>query len=303
MVVVGDRRPLVLEDLGAEIRGGMERELERGVAEPRRQDAEISAQQPGQVGRSLRGKRFVRARVLAGQDPRFEGRAGRVGNHHQEERRQPHHPIVVGLLLAEDVAEEAAPLVLIVLPGFAQLPAQVVEDHGNRGHPRVRMADPRPRLAVPPRDQDVADLGVALQVLEPVPVHPEDALQLVGTHAGRRVLVARALDDQFAGPARRDLVVHPDAFTHQVPLHPEVRVRFRDDPHLPARAVGGGPLLPIGRDLRRGARLVAGTEGALGPCRLGAPPRSHQHPLASRRILPEIAQISPSPIVNEPTKQ
>ena len=127
--------------------------------------------------------------MLPGQDPGLVGGARRIGHYHSEVRGEADHPDLIPHLLPDEVAVHAAALVCVVFAALAQLAADVVEDDGHRRHPRVRMLDARARLAVAPRDQDVTDGRVLLEVPEAVAVHPQDLLPLRLVHPGRSDIV------------------------------------------------------------------------------------------------------------------
>src|SRR5262249_21867917 len=180
----------------------------------------------------------------------------------------------VAQLLPDDVAVDAAALVLVVVPALAELSPDVVEDDRDGGDPGIRVGHPRAGRSVALRDEDVADAEVTLEVPQAIAVHPQDLLPLLLPHRRRGVAVLRALDDQLGGSARGDAVVQPDALAEEVGLDAEVRVDLRDHPHRPSRPVRRRAVLAVGVDLGRGERLVARTErtlpGAVGRRRVGA---------------------------------
>ena len=192
MVVVADGGPVALQDARAQVGRGVQPHLVAGVVEGATDRAEGVHQQPGQIARGVGRQRVLeRAGVLAGDDPQLDGRAGGVGHQRGEARRELDDALLGGDLLAQDVAVEAAALVLVVLARLAQLAPDVVEHDGDRRHARVRMVRRHARLAMAPRDEDVPDLAVALEVEQTVPVHPQHRLDLLQRHRGRRVVVAR----------------------------------------------------------------------------------------------------------------
>ena len=144
------------------------------------------------------------------------------------------------------------------------------------------------RLLVAPGDENVPDLRVALEIDQPVAVHPQHELELLLTHRGRRVVMPGRVDDDLARPARADLVVHADALAHEIPLEAEVGVRFGEHPNLPAGRVGGAAVLAVGRDLGRRRALGAGAEPTVPP-RVEPPRRADQHPPPARRVLSQLA--------------
>src|SRR5207244_7020230 len=90
-----------------------------------------------------------------------------------------------------------------------------------------------------------------------------------------------------ARAARVDHVEHPDALTDQLPLDPEIRVRFGNDADGPSRTVRGRALRTKRRDLRSGEVLGAWTVGTIRlPGRLGF--RPDEDPMSSRRVLPQL---------------
>ena len=144
------------------------------------------------------------------------------------------------------------------------------------------------RLLVAPGDEHVPDLRVALEVDQPVAVHPQHELELLLTHRGRRVVMPGRVDDDLARPARADLVVHADALAHEIPLDAEVGVRFGQHPHLPARRVRRAAVLAVGRDLGRRRALGTRAEHTLSP-RFEPRRRPDEHPPPARRILSQLA--------------
>src|SRR5262249_58293005 len=113
--------------------------------------------------RRLGSERLLeRAAVLARHDPRLERHSRRIGHDGREGRCEPHHSLFGADLLAEDVAVEAAALVLVVLARLAQLTARLVANDADRRQPRVRMVARDTGLLVAARHQDVANLPVAL---------------------------------------------------------------------------------------------------------------------------------------------
>src|SRR5262249_30228971 len=99
-----------------------------------------------------------------------------------EGRGQPHHALLGADLLAQDVAIEAAALVLVVLARLAQLSARLVEDDRNRGDPRIRMMAGHPRLLVAARDEGVTDLSLPPEIEQAIAIHPQDRLERRRAH-------------------------------------------------------------------------------------------------------------------------
>src|SRR5262245_15000965 len=96
------------------------------------------------------------------QYPQLEGHPRRIRHEGGELRGQLDQPVPARDLLPDRVAEEAAPLVGVVLTGLRQLRAEVVEDDGSRQDPRVGVPDPGARLVVTTSHDHVSDLHVAL---------------------------------------------------------------------------------------------------------------------------------------------
>ena len=118
----------------------MKHHLVAGVSESARERAEVVGEESRQITEVLDLDRLLEgARVLPREDPRLERHARRVRNDRGERRRQPHDPLLGADLLTQDVAVEAAPLVLVILARLAQLAARLVEDDRDRCHARVRM--------------------------------------------------------------------------------------------------------------------------------------------------------------------
>ena len=155
------------------------------------------------------------------------------------------------------------------------------------------MLDARARLAVAPRDQDVTDGRVLLEVPEAVAVHPQDLLPLRLVHPGRSHIMRGALDDELGRPARRDLVVEPDALPHHTGLDPEVGIDLGNDPHAPPRAIGRRSLFPVCGDLRRRARLTARTKGTLVGRGRNVALGPNENPLAASRIFSQRVHLQP----------
>src|SRR5919197_462926 len=107
-----------------------------------------------------------------------------------------------------------------------------------------------PWLLVTPRDADVADLTVSLEVKEAVAVHPQHRFHLLDVHGGHGLVVPRRLEHELTRPTRRDHVEHAHALAHELALHPEVGVALGYDTDGPAGTVGSRSLLAIRGDLR-----------------------------------------------------
>ena len=270
----------------------MEHHLEARIAEARGERAKVVREQARETVRGLCSQSLLeRAAVLPWQDPGLERAARRVRHERRERRREGHDALFGGDLLAEHVAVETAPLVLIVLTRLAKLAPHLIEHDRDRAHARVRMVRWHARLLMAPRDEDVADLTVALEVHEPIAVHPQHHLECLGRHRRERVVMAWRFDDELGGAARREPVEHPHALAYQLPLDPEIRIRLRHDTNGPARAVRRRAVLAVRRDLWPREVLRAGTVGAVArrrPLALGA----DQHPVASRRVLPQLVHAS-----------
>src|SRR5215813_10642960 len=128
VVVLGNAGPLPRQELGRLIGSRVEHHLEGWIARHHGQGAEMTAQEGGQVRGSVGSEGLlVGAGVAAGKDPRLIRRARGVGGEGHEVRREADHSDIVGDLLANDVAEDAATLVLEVLPALDQLAPYVVE--------------------------------------------------------------------------------------------------------------------------------------------------------------------------------
>ena len=148
-----------------------------------------------------------------------------------------------------------------------------------------------PWRPVTPRDEDVPDARIPLEIADALAVHPQHLLPLPVPQGRGGVVVVRALDDQLGGAPRRDAIVEPDALADQLLLDAEVRIGLRDHPHRPPGPVGSRALLAIGEDLVGRERFVAGTEGARRRRgRLAA--GTDEHPAAPSRILAQIAHDS-----------
>src|SRR5439155_1340021 len=94
----------------------------------------------GFCGQSL----LERAAVLPRQDPGLERAARRVRHERRERRREGHDTLFGGDLLAEHVAVETAPFVLIVLARLPELAAHLVERDRDRAPTRSGNTPPPP---------------------------------------------------------------------------------------------------------------------------------------------------------------
>src|SRR5262245_52142610 len=111
--------------------------------------------------------------MLPGQDPQLEWGSPRIRRHGHETLRLVHHPLGVGELLPDDVAVDAAALVLVVLAGLVQLAPHLVENDRNGRDARVRMGNARTWNAMPARDEQIPDREIALEITDALAVHPE----------------------------------------------------------------------------------------------------------------------------------
>src|SRR6266446_875345 len=137
----------------------MEHHLEARIAEARGERAKVVREQARETVRGLCSQSLLeRAAVLPWQDPGLERAARRVRHERRERRREGHDALFGGDLLAEHVAVETAPLVLIVLTRLPKLAPHLIEHDRDRAHARVRMVRWHARLLMAPRDVSLSNI-------------------------------------------------------------------------------------------------------------------------------------------------
>src|SRR5207245_9421514 len=92
--------------------------------------------------------------MLPRQDPELERAASSERHERRERRREGHDTLFGGDLLAEHVAVETAPFVLIVLARLPELAAHLVEHDRDRAHARVRARRRDARAPTAPTAED-----------------------------------------------------------------------------------------------------------------------------------------------------
>ena len=117
--------------------------------------------------------------MLLGIDPGLEGEPGRKGDHDQEVPGLLDDALGRGKLLVDDIAEDAALLVVVVGFGAVQLFLHELRDDRRGDDLRmgvVQRGTCGPALVL--EDQHIAQAAVALQVQDPVAVGPEHFFHL-----------------------------------------------------------------------------------------------------------------------------
>ena len=172
------------------------------------------------------------------------------------------HPCVLLKFLADDIAENAAVFIAVVGFGAVELGNQHARQYRQGNELRMAMLQRGSgRLAVIFENHHVTESGITLEILDPVPVGPENQCQVFGRQVVEHVLVIRTFDDHLVSPNAVHPVIEPFGFLAQFAFDLEGRVFIGNYPHLPAGPVtGGGDAMPVGQYFRRGKSLVAGAE-------------------------------------------
>src|SRR6266571_2726797 len=254
-------------------RRGVQDEVERRRAQ--------SPVQPAQRVRKEPRKRFE-LELLAllevggvplGQHPHLEREPRGEGRDGEELGVLAHDPAPVADLLMDDVAVNAAFLILIVFTAAGDLVHHGGRDDGQRDQLRVRVLQRGPGgRAVVLEDQDVAEPGVFPQVQDAVAVRPEDVLKLLLRQARQRRLVIGRFDDHLVGAHPVHAIVEPNPLAPEIALDLQRRELVRDHAQAPPRRVGRATGGTVREDLRRRLRFVPRTERAQ---RLGRNRRHH----------------------------
>ena len=194
--------------------------------------------------------------------PRHDRHLEREPRRKRAMRHEPrvlvHQPHALLDFLFQDVLEDAAVLVRVILHRPHEFFLQPLRRDRRRDQLRMRMADGRARLfAKILEDQNVPEPRVAQQIGHAHLVrldHPRDAFHRLLLELQARV---RRLDDDLVRADAVHLVVDPLPFLVEFALDAQGRELVRHHPHLPAGAVRFALRIAKGEDLRRRHVLVA----------------------------------------------
>src|SRR5437764_11131915 len=162
------------------------------------QRAADQAAQLAQFGRG-RKRRVLKSRVMsARQDPGLVRHAGGVRAEGEIVSANFDNPLAPPHLLGQDVAEDATLLLLEVVEPGAQLIEHPAGDEGGRGKFRVGVLELLSRAgAVILEHADVAEAGIALEVLDALRREQQKLLNLAVIGLPEWPVVARVLYQHF----------------------------------------------------------------------------------------------------------
>ena len=143
-------------------------------------------------------------------------------------------------------------------------------------------------LAIAAIDQDGSDLAVAIEVFHPLPVHPEDALDVGWRQGVPRGVMVGVLDDDLTGAPAGDTVEHAEPLAPNVAFDLQERRTFRDHADEPFGAVRRLAIRPVRGNLGRGGGFVARAEGAVSGGVLAERLPLHQHPPVGGWVFPQL---------------
>jgi len=252
VVVLAQRSPLVLPQPHGRVWGRVNCHFKRDPGLDSMQPPYGSLKHPREIRHRQGRARFESVMVVQGEYPSLEGAAGSVGGIDKEMGGFAHQPQALAALLVADVAVQTALFVGKVLTRGGQFLAEVIEDNWRPENPGEGVGNAGRRRAFLAEHKNSPDLGIPVQISDPFPIHPQDALDIPDRQAIPRGPVVRRLDDDLAGPPTRDLVEDPKPFPLDVTLNLQDGGTFRDHPNEPFRAVCGLAVGPVSGDLRRG---------------------------------------------------
>jgi hypothetical protein len=221
------------------VRGAVEHEVVGRVVQRFAQALERSAKRPREVHDLFLGNVHVRAEVLLGIDPGLERIPGGKRRDDEEVARLLDHAFGARELLPDDIAEDAAFLVVVV--GFCAVELFLHEFGDDRRGDDLGMRVVQGRAGGPAlvlEDQDIAETAVAFEVENAVPVGPEDLFDLAFGQVFEPEGVLRALDDDLVSADAVHPVVDPAPLAIETALDMEDGEFAGDDAHPPAGRVG-----------------------------------------------------------------
>src|SRR5713101_4034880 len=219
------------------------------------------------------------------QNPHLKRKPRRIRGEGDEMLVVADYPYAGVLLLADDVAEDAAFFLVVVVPAAFHLLVDQLRHDGQGNELRVRMLQRgASRFAVILEDQDVAEALVVLQVEHAVAIRPEDILHGPLGKRGERSGVIRRLDDHLVRPDSVHLVEGPFAFSVQVSFNSQRGIFVRHNADGPPRGIGAAAVASINQNLRRSLGFAAVTKRASSlPFRHDAFPQEFHRPLSTVR--------------------
>src|SRR5579859_8045771 len=141
---------------------------------------------------------FVRGAVNLGEQPHLEGKARGVGSDADEMFVLADDALAGIALLADDVAEDAALLFVVIVPAVVDFFADAAGNNGKRDELRMRVLDGSAGgFAVILEDEDIAETLVVLEVEHAVAISPQDVFDGARRKSSERGGVFRSLDNDF----------------------------------------------------------------------------------------------------------
>src|SRR5713101_7633892 len=161
-------------------------------------------------------------------------------------------------LLADDVAEDAALFLLVIVLAAVHFLAHALGDNRQRNQLRMGVLERRPgSLAVVLENQDVTEALVILQVEDAVAIGPQHLFDGSLGHRGQRALVIRRFDDHFVRPDTVHAVKQSLALAVEIAFDAQRRELVRDDADSPTGAIPRAAVAAVGRDLGRRLPLIS----------------------------------------------
>src|SRR6266849_2515049 len=161
-------------------------------------------------------------------------------------------------LLADDVAEDAALFLLVIVLAAVHFLAHALGHDWQRNQLRMGVLERRPgSLAVVLENQDVTEALVIFQVEDAVAIGPQHLFDGSLGHRGQRALVIRRFDDHFVRPDTVHAVKQSLALAIEVAFDAQRRELVRDDADSPTGAIPRAAVAAVGQDLGRRLRLIA----------------------------------------------
>ena len=169
--------------------------------------------------------------------------------------------VAIALLLFDDITVDAPLLVPIMLPAALQLGQRHRRNDGQCDQLGVGVVQRGAgRSAVVFEHRNVAKPHIALEVCDPITNGAQDSFESYRGQVGQGFLVVGRLDDDFMGPDPVHAVEESDPFPVEGAFDLQGWKLIRNDPNLPARAVGLAAGRPMGENFSRGQSFLARAE-------------------------------------------
>src|SRR5882762_8475560 len=195
------------------------------------------------------------------QQPHFKREPRSVRRKRDEVIVLANHSLAGFALLSDNIAENAALLLIVVVPTAVHFFAYSARYNRQRDQLRVGVLHRRARaFSVILENQHVAEPLVVLQIQHPVAIRPQYILQRALRQRSQRRRVIRRFDDHFMRADSVHLVEQPLALFIEFAFDPQRRKFVWHHSNGPSRSVRTTAVSPVHQHLIRSLPFVPRTE-------------------------------------------